>query len=285
MGRYQSISENAGVDKGMDKWFAFPKELILGRKLIWTLAKNDFKTKYAGSYLGIIWAFVQPVVTVLVYWFVFGFVRQGSPKEVPFVLWLIAGLVPWFFFQDALVQSTNSLLEYNYLVKKVVFQISILPVVKIVAALFVHLFFAAFMLILFCCYGYYPDVYALQLLYYSFCALMLVLAMSYITSAVVIFFRDLTQIITIGLQIGVWMTPIMWDFQDMNLNPYSLIARLLKLNPMFYITSGYRNALIDKEWFWQHPYQTLYFWGLTMVLFFAGTRLFKKLKVHFADVL
>lgn len=269
----------------MNKCLSLPRELYHNRKLIWSLAKNDFKTKYAGSYLGIIWAFIQPVVTVLVYWFVFGLVRQGTPKAVPFVLWLVAGLVPWFFFQDALVQSANALIEYSYLVKKVVFKISILPIVKIVASLFVHIFFVAFTIFLFCLYGYYPDVYALQLIYYSFCAFMLVLALSYTTCSVVIFFRDLSQIITIGLQIGVWLTPIMWDFADMNINPYSTLARLLKVNPMYYVVAGYRNALIDKQWFWEHPWQTLYFWVVTAVLFFAGARLFKKLKVHFADVL
>lgn len=269
----------------MDRLLTLPRELYQNRKLIWKLAKNDFKTKYAGSYLGIIWAFIQPVVTVAVYWFVFGYVRQGTPKAVPFVLWLIAGLVPWFFFQDALVQSTNALIEYSYLVKKVVFKISILPIVKVLASLFVHLFFMGFALVLFALYGYYPDACTLQLLYYSLCAFMLVLAMSYITSAVVVFFRDLSQIISIALQIGVWLTPIMWDFADMNIEPYSGLARVMKINPMYYVTAGYRNALIDKQWFWEHPWQTMYFWGITIVLFAVGTRLFKKLKVHFADVL
>ena len=96
---------------------SLPAELFAGRTLIFQLAKNDFKKKYAGSYLGIVWAFVQPVVTVMVYWFVFGMIRSSSPRPVPFVLWLIAGLIPWFFFQDGLINGTNALLEYNYLVK------------------------------------------------------------------------------------------------------------------------------------------------------------------------
>ena len=132
----------------MKQLMTIPSEFYQNRKLIWTLAKNDFRTKYAGSYLGIIWAFVQPVVTVMVYWFVFGVVRQGAPKAVPFVLWLVCGLVPWFFFQEALVQSTNALIEYSYLVKKVVFKISILPLIKVIASLFVHIFFVAFTLVL-----------------------------------------------------------------------------------------------------------------------------------------
>lgn len=269
----------------MSRFLSLPRELYDNRRLIWKLAKNDFKTKYAGSYLGIIWAFIQPVVTVMVYWFVFGFVRPGAARSVPFVLWLIAGLVPWFFFQEALMQSTNALIEYSYLVKKVVFKISVLPIIKIIAALFVHLFFIGFMLVLFACYGYFPDLCTLQILYYSFCVFIFVLALSYTTCSVVIFFRDLTPLISIVLQVGVWMTPIMWNFEDMGLAPQSVIVRILKLNPMYYIVSGYRSALIDKGWIWDYPWQTLYFWGVTLVLFLFGARLFKKLKVHFADVL
>ena len=101
------------------------------RKLIARLSVNDFKTKFAGSYLGIIWAFVQPVITILVYWFVFekgmkpAAIRDAAGTEVPYVLWLIAGMVPWFFFSDALSGGTRALLDYSYLVKKVVFKIDI----------------------------------------------------------------------------------------------------------------------------------------------------------------
>ena len=83
----------------MKKETWLPGEIYKNRKLVFSLAKNDFKTKYAGSYFGTVWAFVQPIVTICVYWFVFGLaLRNGSDKGVPFVLWLIAGLVPWFLY-------------------------------------------------------------------------------------------------------------------------------------------------------------------------------------------
>ena len=271
-----------------DKFMVLPIELYHNRGMIWKLSKNDFKTRYAGSYLGIFWAFVQPIVTILVYWLVFDkglnvgstLVRTGI--EVPFVLWLTAGLVPWFFFQEALMNGTNALLEYNYLVKKVVFKISILPIIKIVSALFVHLFFVIFVLVLFACYGYYPDIYTLQVFYYSICLFALVLALSYTTCSVVVFFRDLSQIINILLQIGVWATPIMWQISIIQ-NKW--LKLFFKLNPLYYIVQGYRDALIEKEWFFNNIYMTIYFWAVVLVLFGIGTVIFKRLKVHFADVL
>lgn len=262
----------------------FFSEIWESRKLTLQLAKNDFKTKYAGSYLGTIWAFIQPIVTVLVYWFVFEIgLRSGQELEVPFVLWLIAGIVPWFFFSDALSSGTNALIEYQYLVKKVVFQINILPIVKIISASFVHCFFVLFTFVLYACYGYFPDLYSLQVVYYSFCMFVLLLGMCYATSAVVGFFRDLSQVINIILQVGIWITPIMWNIDLMNLPTW--LINILKLNPMYYIVSGYRDAMINKIWFWEKPGLTIYYWALCLIVLYVGTNIFKKLKVHFADVL
>ena len=82
-----------------EKILGLPLELYHNKGLILSLSKNDFKTKYAGSYLGIVWAFIQPVVTIMVYWFVFTVgLKAGDMAEYPFVLYLISGIVPWFFF-------------------------------------------------------------------------------------------------------------------------------------------------------------------------------------------
>lgn len=260
-----------------------PIEIYHDRNLAWNLSKNDFKTKFVGSYLGIIWAFVQPVVTVVVYWFVFEIgLRAGRMCDYPFILWLMAGLVPWFFFSEALNGATNALVEYNYLVKKVVFKIEILPVVKVISSIFVHLFFVGFVIIMCWIYGYTPDLYSLQLIYYIFCTFVLVLGLSYITSAVVGFFKDLVQIINIVLQVGMWVTPIMWDSATV-LSPGLQV--IFKLNPMYYIVDGFRDALLGKVWFWDKPIWTCYFWIVVVLIFGAGVLVFRKLRVHFADVL
>ena len=97
-----------------DKITLLPQELYQSRHLIWKLAKNDFKKRYAGSYLGAVWAMVQPVVTVAMYYVVFDLI-MGTGKSMvpdkPYVLFLTAGLVPWFYFNEALNSGTNALLE------------------------------------------------------------------------------------------------------------------------------------------------------------------------------
>lgn len=270
------------VYKKISTIFRMLKEILDNRKLIWNLSKNDFKTKYAGSYLGITWAFVQPIITVLVYWFVFQVGFKSAPvKDFPFVLWLISGMVPWFFFNDGLINATNSLIEYSYLVKKVVFKISIVPIVKIISALFVHAFFILFLIGMFAAYGYYPNIYFIQFIYYSLCVFFLTLGIAYLSSALIVFFKDLGQIISIILQVGMWMTPILWDYHIM---PERYLW-LLKLNPMYYIVEGYRDTFINGVWFWERYNQTIYFWIVSFGLFILGNLVFKKLKNHFADVL
>ncbi len=258
------------------------KNIFINRKLIMSLARNDFKTRFAGSFLGIIWAFVQPVVTILVYWFIFtvGF-KSGQDMDVPFVLYLVAGLIPWFFFSEALNGGSSSLLDYSFLVKKVVFQIDIIPCVKIFSAFFVHVFFVGFTLILAVCYGYIPSLHWLQLLYYLICTFVFTLGLSLFTSAIECFFRDMRQIINIVLQIGVWTVPIMWSITAISPKHYWIF----EINPIYYIVDGYRDAIYNHQWFFEKPGLTLYFWAITAAVLIIGTIVFKKLKPHFADVL
>lgn len=249
---------------------------------IWNLSKNDFKTRYVGSYFGVFWAFVQPVITILIYWFVFqiGF-RVPPIKEFPYLLWFMPGIIPWFLFADIISLSTNCLYEYSYLVKKVVFNIDILPIIKALTAMFVHLFFLILIYGVYGIYGFSYDFYCLQLIYYSLCTFILGLAISYMFSSAVVFIKDLGQVIGIVLQFGVWLTPIMWNI---NMIPENL-RWVIKLNPVYYIVEGYRDSLLDKVWFWQKPIFTLYFWIIALILFIMGKFIFKRLKPHFADVL
>jgi lipopolysaccharide transport system permease protein/teichoic acid transport system permease protein len=254
----------------------------LNLRLLYSLTKNDFKQKYLGSYLGIAWAFIQPLITVLIFWFVFQVGFKSQPvNDVPFILWLIAGMFPWFFFADAVSNATNAVVENSYLVKKIVFKVAFLPLIKIFSALIVHLFFILFMYALFMVYGYSFDIHWLQAFYYLGAMVVLILGLSYITSAVVIFFKDIGQIVAMFLQFGFWMTPIFWNI---GMIP-DRFHWLLKLNPLMYIIEGYRDSMINHVWFWEKPMMGLYFWVVALGLLALGFSTFRKLKPHFADVL
>ena len=122
--------------------FNFVKDLFQNKSLLWELTKKDLKQRYLGSYLGVLWAFIQPVITVLIFWFVFQVGFRSMPVDnFPFVLWLICGMFPWFFFADAWSSASASIIANSFLVKKVVFRVSLLPMIQIMSALVVNVFF------------------------------------------------------------------------------------------------------------------------------------------------
>jgi len=264
------------------KIIQFWGSIIAERNLVKQLSQNDFKVRYAGSYFGWIWAFVQPIVTILVFWFVFQVGFKTPPVgDVPYILWLISGIIPWFFFSDALTNGTNAFIEYNYLVKKVVFRISVLPVVKMLSSLYVHIFFVVFMYIIFIVYGYHPQLIHLQLIYYVFANIVLVMGAIFLSASIIPFFKDLNSIIAIFLQLGFWLTPIFWVLDNIPVN----FQKYILVNPLYYVTQGYRESLVFNKWFWEKPEQTLYFWFFSLGLFICGFVVFKKMKPHFSDVL
>ena len=258
------------------------RELFTKRELIGTLAIADFKKRFVGSFLGVVWMFIQPVVTVLIYFVIFQMGFKSQPvADVPYVLWLIPAIVPWFFFNDAWGGATNCLYEYQHLVKKMMFKVEMLPIIKITASLFVHMIFIWILLAVYLLAGQNPSLWWLQMLYYTFCTAFLALGLSYITAAANAFFKDIGQFVQVVLQIGMWAAPIMWSE-----NMFSeKIRPIFKLNPFYYIVEGYRDCFITHEGFWQHPKLTLYFWGVSMIIFLIGTGLFRRLRPHFADVL
>lgn len=261
---------------------SFFSEVYHNKGVIFELAKNDFKSRYAGSFFGAFWAFALPLVTILVFWFVFQVGFKSPPiNDFPFILWFIPPYIIWNFFQESLVSATNTLFDYSYLVKKVKFPVSILPTVKIASNFFVHVFFIAFMFFMFLVYGKPISIYNLQIIYYFFCTVVFLTGLTWLVSALAAFFSDLKSIIMVITQIGFWSIPIFWTASQMSPETF----KVLQANPMFYICVGYRDSFVDFVWFWEKPEYTVYFWIFTIILFFLGAFVFKKLKPHFADVL
>ncbi len=266
---------------------ALIRDIIERRRMILDLAKSDFRKRFVGSYFGIIWMFVQPLVTVVIYAFIFGPYGFKSAPPVPdtsYVIWLIPGLVPWFFYSEAMNTITGVLQEYNYLVKKVVFPVELLPIIKLASCFFVHLFFIIIMMLAYLISGKMPEFSWIQIFYYSFAASVLALGLGYLTCAVNVFFKDMQQIVGIMLQFGIWMCPIMYD-ETLFTSRAPWVATVLKLNPFYYIVAGYRDSMLTGDPFWMRPTLTVYFWVFTLIVFFVGLGLFKRLRPHFSDVL
>ncbi len=263
-------------------FLTFLLDIIRGRYVLWELSKNDFKSRYLTSFLGILWAFAQPLIIILVFWFVFQVGFRSTPvNDVPFIVWFTPAYLIWSYFTEGLNASTNSLNEYRYLVKKVNFRVSMIPLVKVLSSSFVHIPFIG---LIFFMIGYYDigfSIYNIQVIYYFACTVVLLVGLGWLFSSIAVFTGDVPNIVNLFIQIGFWMTPIVWSPDGMS----STVQNVLKLNPMFYICRGYRDSFIDYIWFWQRGYTNVFFWGVTISVFFFGALVFKRLRPHFADVL
>lgn len=247
-----------------------------------SLVQSDFKRRYLGTYFGVFWAFAAPLATIGVLLFVFnvGF-RSGPINGVRFDLWLVSGLIIWFYISDAIISGSNSVIEYSFLVKKIQFSTELLPIVKVCSSLYVHIVSLALLFGLYIYVGSYPSIFWVQILYYLFALIMFVLAISMISSVIQVFFRDFQGVIAILMQIGLWGTPVLWDTKILP----ERFAPLVYLNPASYIVQGYRDSLLFNTWFLEKPSQTIYFWSVTLVLLGIGFSLFRRTKRDFADVL
>jgi len=245
------------------------------------LSRNDIKSKYSNSLLGIVWAFAMPLVTILVFWYVFQLGFKNLPVgDAPYILWFSAAYIPWIFFVDITTAGCNSLVEYSFLVKKIKFDIEYIPLLKLISALFVHLFFIVFLVIMYVIYGYSFSGYNLQIFYYTFATCALGLGLTWLLSSITVFFKDMNSLFSVIIQIGFWVTPILWNEETM---VNETVKSVLSLNPMHYIVNGYRDSLLFHEGFWNNPKETISFWGITVFIWILGRIVFKKLSPFFAD--
>ncbi|MXI40310.1 ABC transporter permease, partial [Escherichia coli] len=152
----------------MNAMLTILKEQISSFPLIMRLAVYETKSKYQMNYLGVLWQFLDPLIQMLAYWFVFGMgIRGGQPiviggVEIPFIIWMLAGLIPWFFISPTILDGSNSVFKRINMVSKMNFPISALPSVVIMSNLFSYFVMMGVYLIVLISYGIYPDAHWLQ---------------------------------------------------------------------------------------------------------------------------
>ena len=251
-------------------------------KTVIDFAVNDFKKKYSGSALGVAWAYIQTIMMVIIYWCVFQFgLRAGGAGGAPFLAWFIAGYMPWLLFSDIISSSIGCMSEYSYIVKKVVFNINIIPLSKIVGCMFIHSVFLLIVLGIAFAYGIFTGVYLLQVIYYLIALLLLATPLAFLCSTVSVFFKDFAQGIGIILNVLMWVTPIVWDFSVVP----EKWAFVFKINPVFYIINGFRESILFKVSIFEHPINALYYWVVVIFLWFKCMKTYRDLVPHMADVL
>ncbi len=253
------------------------------RRLIWSLTKRDIQSRYRGSFGGGLWTILNPLLLTATYYFVFGIVLQarfpGDPSREGFVLYFLAGMMPWLAISEALGRSPTVIIEHYNFIKKLIFPSEILPAIRTLAALISSLIalWIFFVLLLIT-----RDSIPLSSLWFPVLLVpqvLLTLGLSYILAAAGAFLRDLAQIIGFVLTLWFFTTPICYPDTAI---PQELMSILGK-NPLYALVRGYRAIFLEGT---APEFAALWkLWLVSIVIFLIGTRWFSKLQRSFADIL
>lgn len=261
----------------------FINEIYENKFLLYELTKRDFRERYLGSYLGLLWALLDPLIMMLLIWFVFTVGLKGarSTDGYPFVAYLFPGMIVYNFFSITIGANAGVVKAYSFLVRKVNFRVSVLPLVKIASSLIMHLIFIVIVMAILWMVGLKPSVYWLQILFYLPAMIFLMSGLCWLLSALGVFVEDVKMIVSIVLRLLFWLTPIFWNIKRVP----EQYHWCLKLNPLFYVVDGYRKSLLYHQPFWLDWGYSLYFWSLSFVLLLLGVAVFRRLRPHFEAML
>ena len=258
------------------------REHVEHRTQLKEMAIKDLKKQYSGTLLGAAWPVVKNLIFIFAYWFTITIgLKSGKDVGAPYMVWLSAGLVPWFFIRDTMVPAAKAIRSNRYLVTKVIFPKSIISTFKVLSGFMSSFLFLGIVLLICLMYGIFPTLYWVQLLYYAMAALALMVAISLITSTLVVVSRDLEFLLNSVMVLIFWLTPILWTIDNVS----STIAWVIKLNPFFYLIEGFRASILSQTWFWERPVLTLYYWGMVLCFFGLGVLIHGKARDYFADIL
>lgn len=257
------------------------RRLLGYRALIQSLVARDLKARYRGSVLGFLWSFVNPLLLLSIYTFVFTQVLETSRAgHQPYALFMFCGLLPWTWFSASLLDSSMALISGGNLIRKVLFPAEVLPIVAVFAAL-VH--FGLGLLIVAGAIAYTPDVTVtwtdiLWLPVVVGVQLVLSLGLALILSALTVHFRDLRDLLANVLTLWFWATPIIYPIDAVD----PRWQTVLRLNPFTHLAVAYQEVLFIDGPYTQWP-RLLALGAGALVTLGAGYLLFDRLRDTLAE--
>lgn len=260
------------------------KDHYIFRKQIGKLAKADIIKTYKGAALGWAWAIIRPAITIFVFWFAFsmGLRKGGDIAGYPFFLWLIAGMIPWFYMRDMITGGASSLRRYTYLITKIKYPISTIPTFVSMSQFIVHLGLLVIMIVIFMIFGHMPSIYYLQLPIYMGLMFLFFTMWGLFAGLLSAMSRDFLNLVKSMTTVLFWFSGIMYDVTGIHA---AWVRQLLLFNPVTLIVNGYRNCFIYHRWFWETPEELLNFFLVYVVMIVLAVWAYKKLKKDIPDVL
>jgi ABC-type polysaccharide/polyol phosphate export permease len=256
-------------------------QLVRYRGLIQSLVARELKARYRGSVLGFFWSFVNPLLLLSVYSFVFEKILPNAAADTrPYAVFMFCGLLPWTWFTASLMDASGALISGGNLIKKVLFPAEVLPIVSVLANM-VHFFLGLLILAGFMIgYRHVPDwnelwwfpiIVAIQLVF--------TLALGLMLSALTVHFRDIRDLLANLLTFWFFATPIIYSYRMETVKGF---LRLFNLNPFFHLAISYQEVLFFHgpfgHWRW-----LLALGAASLLLFIAGYWVFDRLRDSFAE--
>ena len=254
---------------------------------IFCIAKYELLADMRDSKFGLFWNFASPAIQVFTYWLIFGVAWNKKPVNgVPYLPWLVIGYSAWWFIQPCIQSGCGAIFNKINVITKMKFPVSVLPATICAKEMFNHfcmLIIAIFTLII--C-GYFPNFYWLGMIYYAFCAFAFAEAVSLILSVLTMLWRDVRKLVVSLMRMLMYFSPVIWECHFEATVPYhALLNTIMKMNPVYYIINGYRDAVFYGVTPFAHPAMTLYFWAFVLVMFVIGCTLMYKFKRKFIDMI
>lgn len=253
------------------------KEIYNYRELLKTNIKKEIRGKYKGSWLGVLWTFLNPLLMLVVYAFVFPYILRVNVDN--YTIFMIVALIPWNFFTTAIQSGTGSVVANGNILKKVYFPREIIPISITTSQLVNFLITCIIMAVFIIFSGVGFSVHALLFPLLVLIQYILILGLTFILSALTVFVRDIDHFVSVILMLGFYATPIVYQ-GEMLPKKFQIF---LKLNPMAQLVEAYRSIL----YYHRMPDITmLVIWGLgSVALLVVGYLIFKKLEKSFVEEL
>lgn len=257
------------------------KELARYSELIFFLTWRDLKVRYKQTILGVAWAIIQPVMTMVVFSVFFGGLAGVPSDGIPYPLFSIAGLLPWQLFENSMRNASKSLVANRNMITKIYFPRVILPLSNVLACVVDFFVALPILIIMMICYGFSANIYILLIPYYLLLTVVTALGVSLWFSAMDVLYRDVGYIVPFICQIWMYLTPIAYG-SGLITNPKW--AAIYNLNPMVGVVNGFRSAFLGI--YSAVPIRSMIFSAvISVVILISGLYYFRHMEKQFADLI
>ncbi|WP_405076348.1 ABC transporter permease [Ligilactobacillus acidipiscis] len=260
------------------------KEQLKNLGMIFRVSKYEERATYQSHYLGVLWEVLNPIIQVGIYYVIFGLGFYGGRQVegAPFIVWMMIGLSVWMFMNTTILGTSNSIYTKMYLISKMNFPVSVLPSVNIAGNL--TSFFAMFgvSILVALTQHVFITIKWIQFIYFFICMIAFLFSLGIFSATMTVLIRDYHMILQSICRVLLYVSGVIWNIKDVNFPP--TIQAILELNPIFYIIDGFRTSLLNGNWFWVDYKHTLFFWAITLFIFFIGAHLHLKFRARFVDL-